>query len=136
MSGNYVSETGKRVSEDDMTSAALFEAKGWADALMDSEFRGRGDKEKSARYRLSKRTGVPESYLFRLQYKTAEMKDVAGSVYRALMLAYDHACQTNEEAADRLKAERLKMRSTHETTDEKSAPAGLGMDSSEAGKEG
>lgn len=130
MSGNYVSETGKRVSEE-MNSTALFEAKSWADALMDSEFRGRGDKEKSARYRLSKRTGVPESYLFRLQYKTSEMKDVAGSVYRALMLAYDRTCQTNEEAADRFKAERLQMRSNHEETDEKSAPAGLGMDSSE-----
>jgi len=132
MSGNYVSETGKRVSED-MNSTALIEAKSWADELMNMEFRGRGDKEKSARYRLSKKTGVPESYLFRLQYKTGEMKDVAGSVYRALMIArdaYDRACTANEEAADRLKAERLALKAHHETTDEKPASAGVGMDSS------
>ncbi len=129
MSGNSVSETGKNGSKN-MTSVALIEAKGWADQLMDSEFRGRGDKEKSARYRLSKKTGVPESYLFRLQYKTAEMKDVAGSVYRALMIAYDNACRSNEEAADRYRAQRLGMRGHHETIDEKPASAGLGMDSS------
>ncbi len=131
-----VSETGKSVSEDDMTSTALIEAKGWADVLMDNEFRGRGDKEKSARYRLSKRTGVPESYLFRLQYKTSEMKDVAGSVYRALMLAYDRACQNNEEAADRHKAERLQLRGDHETTDKKPASAGLGMAAPTVGEAG
>lgn len=129
MSGNSVSRSGKNGSEN-MTSMALIEAKGWADQLMDSEFRGRGDKEKSARYRLSKKTGVPESYLFRLQYKTAEMKDVAGSVYRALMIAYDNACRSNEEAADKYRAQRLGMRGHHETADEKPAQAGLGMDSS------
>lgn len=129
MSGNRVSETGKNGSKN-MTSVALIEAKGWADQLMDSEFRGRGDKEKSARYRLSKKTGVPESYLFRLQYKTAEMKDVAGSVYRALMIAYDNACRANEDAADRYRAARLGMRGHHETTDEKPDRSGLGMDSS------
>jgi len=129
MNGNSVSRSGKNGSEN-MTSMALIEAKGWADQLMDSEFRGRGDKEKSARYRLSKKTGVPESYLFRLQYKTAEMKDVAGSVYRALMIAYDTACRTNEDAADKYRAQRLELRGHHETADEKSASAGLGMDSS------
>lgn len=129
MNGNSVSRSGKNGSEN-MTSMALIEAKGWADQLMDSEFRGRGDKEKSARYRLSKKTGVPESYLFRLQYKTAEMKDVAGSVYRALMIAYDSACRSNEDAADKYRAERLGLRGQHETTDEKSASAALGMDSS------
>lgn len=129
MNGNNVSRSGKNGS-DKMTSVALIEAKSWADRLMDSEFRGRGDKEKSARYRLSKKTGVPESYLFRLQYKTAEMKDVAGSVYRALMIAYDNACRANEDAADKYRAERLGLRGNHETTDEKSASAGLGMDSS------
>ncbi len=129
MYGKRFSETGKSVSEDDMTSTALIEAKSWADELMNYEFKGRGDKEKSARYRLSKKTGVPESYLFRLQYKTGEMKDVAGSVYRALMIAYDRACAANEEAADRLRAERLELKAHHEKANQKRRSASVGMDS-------
>lgn len=130
MYGNWFSKSGKNVSEDKMTSTALIEAKGWAQELMNREFTGRGDREKSVRFRLSKKTGIPESYLFRLQYKTAEMKDVAGSVYRALMIAYDAACRANEDAADKYRAQRLGLRGHHETTDEKSASAALGMDSS------
>jgi hypothetical protein len=130
MYGNWFSKSGKNVSEDKMTSTALIEAKGWAQELMNREFTGRGDREKSVRFRLSKKTGIPESYLFRLQYKTAEMKDVAGSVYRALMIAYDAACRANEDAADKYRAERLGLRGHHETTDEKPASAALGMDSS------
>lgn len=101
---------------------------------MDREFKGRGDKEKSVRYRLSKRTGIPESYLFRLQYKTREMKDVAGEVYRRLMVAYDEACRANEEAADRYRAERLGI--THEETYEKPISAAVGIASTEMGQEG
>lgn len=101
-----------------MTDTALVEAKGWAEALMDREFRGRGDKEKSARHRLSEKIGIPASYLFRLQYKTRSMKDVAGSVYRALMIAYHNACEKNEAAADRYRDERLRLRGPHETVGE------------------
>ncbi|WCK26617.1 hypothetical protein [Agrobacterium pusense] len=131
MYGKSLSENGKSVSEVEMNSIALNEAKDWADALMDMEFRGRGDREKSVRGRVSKRTGIPESYLYRLQYKTREMKDVAGSAYRALKLTYDELCRLNEEAADRHHAERMRIRGNHETADEKPAQAGLGMDSSE-----
>ena len=127
MFGKRFSETGKNGSEDKMTSLALIEAKGWADALMDREHRGRGDREKSARYRLAKSIGIPESYLFRLQYKTGEMKDVAGSVYRALMIAYENACIANEEAADRMKTERLRLKANHETSNEEPASAAVGM---------
>ncbi|MBB5663234.1 hypothetical protein GGE68_001410 [Rhizobium leguminosarum] len=128
MSDNNVSEFGKRKKpEDSMSITALSEARDWADALMDREFRGRGDKEYLARYRLSTRTGVSESYLYRLKYKADEMKDVAGSVYRALKIAHDKICQANEDAADRYKAERLGMRGTHEETDEKLAAKGVGM---------
>lgn len=133
MYGNWFSKNGKNVSEDKMTSTALIEAKGWAEQLMNLEFSGRGDREKSARYRLAKKTGVPESYLFRLQYKTREMKDVAGEVYRRLRLHYDAVCLANEEAADRYRSERLGT-TTNETTDQKPASAGLGMASPKAGK--
>lgn len=116
MSGNSFSEHGKKRSEDDMSSIALIEAKEFYDALMAHEFKGRGDREKAARYRLSKKCGVAESYLFRLQYKTAEMKDVAGEAYRRLRLRYEALCIANEKAADRLRAERLAMRGDHEET--------------------
>lgn len=102
-----------------MTSIALNEAKTWHDELMNAEFRGRGDREKSARGRLSDKTGIPESYLFRLAYKTAEMKDIAGSAYRSLMIAYDEMCERNEAAADRSAAARASLKAKHETTDEK-----------------
>lgn len=133
MYGNWFSKNGKNVSEDKMTSLALIEAKGWAEELMNREFSGRGDREKSARYRLSKKTGVPESYLFRLQYKTREMKDVAGEVYRRLRLHYVEACLANEEAADRYRSERLGT-TNDETTDQELASAGMGMAAPKAGK--
>lgn len=129
MYGKRFSENGKKVSEVEMTSIALIEAKGWHDELMDHEFRGRGDREKSVRGRLSDKTGIPESYLYRLQYKTSEMKDVAGSAYRALMHAYDELCRRNEMAADRYREQRLKGRGPNEETYEKPASQDLGMDS-------
>jgi len=120
-----LSRNGKTVSEDKMSSTALIEAKQWADALMDAEWRGRRDRDASVRYRLSKRTGVPESYLYRLQYKTAEMKDVAGSVYRSLMLAYEELCERNNNAADAKRDQRLALRVNNET-DQEPASAGMG----------
>lgn len=79
---------------------ALREAFKMHDALMDLEFKGRKDKESAARFRLSKKTGVPESYLFRLAHKRREMRDVAGEVYRRL-------CVAIEDKADALEARRL-----------------------------
>lgn len=69
-----------------MSNPALNEAVSWTAQLMDAEWKGRRDRENLVRYRLAKRLGVSESYLFRLQYKKHEMSDVKGSVYRALML--------------------------------------------------
>ncbi|MEI4482203.1 MULTISPECIES: hypothetical protein [unclassified Phyllobacterium] len=114
MYGKRVSENGKRVSEGSMSNTALSEAKTWADALMDAEWRGRKDRDGPVRYRVSKKTGVPESYLYRLQYKTAEMKDVAGSVYRSLMLAYEELCERNENAADAMREQRQALRKSNE----------------------
>jgi hypothetical protein len=113
------------------TSVALKQAKDWAAELMNREFKGRGDREKSARHRLSRRTGIPESYLYRLQYKTTEMRDVAGEVYRLLKLDYDRICQANEDAADRYRSERIRLKGHHETVSEEPASAGGGVDSFE-----
>lgn len=128
MYGKRVSEDGKRVSEGDMSTLALIEAKKWHDELMDLEFKGRGDREKSVRGRLSQRTGIPESYLYRLAYKFREMTDVAGSAYRALMLEYDEVCARTGAAAERMRAERLELRRSDEAHPERPLGA-VGMDS-------
>jgi len=113
-----------------MASVALKESIGWLDELMDREFNGRGDKEYLIRHRISENSGVPERYLYRLQYQAKEMKDVAGEYYRRLRLYYESICQTQEAAADRYRDERLGMRGHHEKADERAATAAVGMDSS------
>jgi hypothetical protein len=125
MSEKYVSELGK--VECQMKATALTEAKEWADLLLDREFRGRGDREKSVRYRLAKKLGIAESYLFRLQYKTQEMRDVAGSVYRALRNAYEDMCAANEAAADNYREQRIRLRGPHETVCEESLASSVRM---------
>lgn len=129
MYGKWFSARGKNVSEDEMSSVALRQAKSWFDTLMEHEFRGRGDREKSVRGRLSDRTGIPESYLYRLQYKASEMRDVAGEAYRRLQNEYEALCLKNEAAADRYRDERLGRK--HETANEKLAPSRLGVAAAE-----
>lgn len=125
MYGNWFSARGNSVGNE-MSTEALTEAKGWYKALLDVEFRGRGDREKSVRGRLSKSLGIAESYLFRLQYKAHEMKDVAGEAYRRLKIAYDTACEKNEQAAARYRAERLSMDGNNETAVEEPHPSRVG----------
>lgn len=115
-----------------MSTQALSDAKTWLDVLHDAEFRGRKDTDGAARYRLASRLGVKESYLYRLQYRAEEMKDVAGEVYRRLKLAYEGLCERNETAADAYRAQRLGMGNpTNATTDQKPSAAGLGMAASD-----
>jgi hypothetical protein len=129
MSGKRVSENGKNVSEDSMSTIALERAVRWHDELMDAEFKGRKDKESATRFRLSKKIGVPESYLFRLAHKRREMRDVAGEVYRRLEEAhktYVGLCERNEQAADAMRAERLALKAKRHATDHEPASAGVG----------
>lgn len=125
MYDNWVSARGNSVGNE-MSTEALTQAKGWYKTLLDVEFRGRGDREKSVRGRLAKSLGIAESYLFRLQYKAHEMKDVAGEAYRRLKIAYDNVCEKNEQAADRYKAERLSMDGKHETAVEEPDASSVG----------
>lgn len=98
---------------------ALREALEWHDALMDREFKGRKDKESAARFRLSKKTGVPESYLFRLAHKRREMRDVAGEVYRRL-------CVAIETKADAMESRRVGR--TENAVDQRADEAREGTD--------
>lgn len=107
------SKSGKKVSESNMSTEALNQARTFLDVLHDAEFRGRKDTDGAARYRLASRLGVKENYLFRLQYRAAEMKDVAGEVLLRLSRAYDELCQANELAAAADRDARLKLRTGH-----------------------
>ncbi len=110
-----------------MSTTALNEAKTWAEVLHDAEYRGRRDTDGAARYRLASRLGVKENYLFRLQYRASEMKDVAGEVYRRLKIAYDEMCERNQEAAAADRAERLSLRNGN-AVDQKPVGTGQGTD--------
>lgn len=59
------------------------------------------------------------------------MRDVAGEVYRLLNIHYDRICQANEDAADRYRSERMRLKGHHETVDEEPAESGQGVDSFE-----
>lgn len=119
MYGNRHSGFGKSSSEKTMSTKALSDAITWSAKLMDREFMGRGDREKSIRGRLADKMGVPERYLYRLRYQAREMRDVAGEAYRRIKLYYEMVCENNEEAARQYRAERLGLRGHHETAGEK-----------------
>lgn len=120
------SKSGKSFVEGEMSTEALSEARAYLEALHDSEFRGRKDTDGAARYRLASRLGIKENYLYRLQYRAGEMKDVAGEVYRRLKLAHDQICERNEAAADRDRAERLELKAIRHAVTEQPAQAGGG----------
>lgn len=104
-----------------MKTVALLETIRWHDKLMDRLHLGRGDKEKTTRGRLSKESGVPESYLFRLKHKREEMRDVAGEVYRRMRLTYERICERIENAADRMDQIREDIEGTsHEASESNS----------------
>ena len=107
-----------------MSTQALRDAKTWLEVLHDAEFRGRKDTDGAARYRLATRLGVKENYLFRLQYRAAEMKDIAGEVYRRLGLAYADMCDRNEKAAAAYRAERLQLKAEKHAVDQKPVATG------------
>ena len=128
MRAETVSGSGKNGRGINHAEVALEEARFWAEELQKAEFKGLGDTREAARYRVASKTGVAESYLKRLRYKWREMGEVAGSQYRALMLAYDEMCRRNEAAAAEYRAERLELRrETQDAADLERAAARLGM---------
>ncbi len=108
-----------------MSTQALNDAKTWLETLHDAEFRGRKDTDGAARYRLASRLGVKENYLFRLQYRAEEMKDVAGEVYRRLGIAYAAMCERNEQAAAASRAERLQLKAGRNAVDQEPGEPGV-----------
>lgn len=127
MNGRSVSGSGNSLRRTNHAEVALEEARFWAEELQKAEFRGLGDTREAARYRVASKTGIAESYLKRLRYKWREMGEVAGSQYRALMLAYEEMISTNEAAAQAYRAERLELREQRHAAGLERAQASVGM---------
>lgn len=134
MERKVFSKSDNIVAEDQMSTCALNEAKTWLEVLHDAEFRGRKDTDGAARYRLAQKLGIKENYLFRLQYRASEMKDVAGEVYRRLNIAYREACERNNKAAEAFDAERLQIEAIRDGISQKPSSEGAGMGSPEMGE--
>lgn len=115
-------------SEFRMSTQALSEAKGFYERLMDAEYRGRKDRNGSARSRLADDLGVNENKLIRLEYKIEEMRDVGGELYRRLQIWYRAICENNEEAAAQMRAERLQLKAKRNAANQKRSVSSVGMD--------
>ena len=107
MKGKRFGKSAKNESKSNMSTSALTEGKRYYNALMDEEYRGRRDRNGSARSRLADRLGVKENKLIRLEYKFDDMKDISGELYRALRNRYEAICLATEGMADALEARRL-----------------------------
>lgn len=126
MKGQSISGSGNSLRRTNHAEVALEEARFWAEELQKAEFRGLGDTREAARYRVAQHTGIAESYLKRLRYKWREMGEVAGSQYRALMLAYEEMVQRNEAAAREYRAERQELQKERYAADLERARQGVG----------
>jgi len=127
MKGQSISGSGNSLRRTNHAEVALEEARFWAEELQKAEFRGLGDTREAARYRVAQQTGIAESYLKRLRYKWREMGEVAGSQYRALMLAYEELCQRVEAKADEYERQRLQIRNQTDAVDASLGPDGRGV---------
>ena len=126
MKDKSIGKSAKDDGEFRMSTQALSEARSYYDKLMDHEYRGRKDRNSSARSRLADDLGVSETKLLRLEYKIEEMKDVGGELYRRLRLWYLAKCENNEEAAAAMRAERLDLKAKRHAANRKSDPAIVG----------
>lgn len=139
--------------EDEFSENIVHETRFYLNELMKREWRGIGDTSGDVADRVMTNCELDKSYGFRLVNKYHTMTDVSGEVYRSLRLAY--AIKLREEGAlngnqqsflaslVRTYKNNPSLRALkgfgvqyildmieEETTDEKPASAGLGMDSS------
>ncbi|MER9355524.1 hypothetical protein NKI61_19840 [Mesorhizobium sp. M0514] len=110
MKDKRVGKFAKSHSESEMSTTALHKGREYYDALMDAEYRGRKDRNGSARSRLADDLGVNENKLLRLEYKIEEMRDIGGELYRRLRIWYEAICEGNEAAAQQMREERLQLK--------------------------
>ncbi len=81
---------------DKMSVEYVSDARGMANAILQSVHRGPGDTVEAAMHRAERQYGVPAAWLHRLRYR--QIKDMPVSVYGAVVDAYRAACAASERA--------------------------------------
>ncbi len=98
----------------------------WLQGLAWVQHRGRHDTWSSARDRAAKDAKVPLSIAKRIWQRFETMSDVGGEALLKLMLAYEDACQRNEDAVAAYRAERLKLKAQRYAVDSQRARESVG----------
>lgn len=93
----------------------------WLQGLAWVKHRGRHDTWSAARDRAAKDAEVPLSIAKRIWQRFEAMNDVGGEALLKLMLAYEEACQRNEDAVAAYRAERLKLKAQRHAVDQRGA---------------
>ena len=81
---------------DKMSVEYVSDARGMANAILQSVHRGPGDTVEAAMHRAERLYGVPATWLHRLRYRN--IKDMPVSAYGAVVSAYRAACDASERA--------------------------------------
>ena len=97
----------------------------WLQGLAWAKHRGRHDTWGAARDRAAKEARIPPSIAKRIWQRWHEMTDVGGDALLKLMLAYEDACQRNEDAISAYRAERLKLKAQRNAVDNQRAREGV-----------
>ena len=100
----------------------------WLQGLAWAKHRGRHDTWSAARDRAASDAGLAPSMAKRIWQRFEYLTDVGGDALLKLMLAYEDACQRNEDAIAAYRAERLKLKAQRHAVDNQRARESVGMD--------
>lgn len=98
----------------------------WLQGLAWVKHRGRHDTWSAARDRAAREAKVRPSIAKRIWQRFEDMNDVSGEALLKLMIAYEDACQRNEDAVAAYRAERLKLREARHAVDHQRARESVG----------
>ncbi|TPM37032.1 hypothetical protein [Mesorhizobium sp. B2-3-2] len=98
----------------------------WLHGLAWAKHRGRHDTWTAARDRAAKEAGIASTIAKRIWQRFEGMNDVSGKALLKLMLAYEDACQRNEEAVAAYRAERLNLKAQRHAVDNQRARESVG----------
>lgn len=100
----------------------------WLQGLAWVHHKGRHDTWTAARDRAAGEAKVPLSIAKRIWQRFETMNDVGGKALLPLMLAYERACQNNEDAIAAYRAERLNLKAERNAVDHQRARESVGAD--------
>lgn len=89
----------------------------WLQGLAWANHRGRHDTWTAARDRAANEARIDASIAKRIWQRWETMNDVSGRALLRLMVAYEAACQRNEDAIAAYRAERLKLKAQRHEMD-------------------